>query len=151
MDLFRAAKISQRSRAELEGLAGYRPHSDAEKVFTLTLKQRWGWHHRRYQKTRGFLKRTFSTSLWRRQAAIYAMRRMRRRPFHSHWCSCFPIHNASCVPFALCLRGSGWPERGRSVFYFLVRSSTDSRLLDKKSFSEFLDEASGLMSCIHSN
>ena len=62
-----------------------------------------------------------------------------RRPlFHSHCCSCFPIHNASCAPFAPCLRGLGPSERGHSMFDLWVRSSTDFPGSFTQSFSEIL-------------
>jgi hypothetical protein len=42
MDHLWPAKISRRFRAELESLAGYRPHGDAEQVFTLDESGRAG-------------------------------------------------------------------------------------------------------------
>src|SRR4030088_243327 len=35
VDRLRAAKVSRRNRAELESLAGYRPHRHAEQIFTV--------------------------------------------------------------------------------------------------------------------
>ena len=81
---------------------------------------------------------------------ICATHRMRRRPFHFHYCSCSPIHNASCAPFAPCLRGLGPPEGGLAVLHPWVGSSTKFEAPSHNRFRNF-DEASEPISCIESN